>query len=680
MGLTATPGRRQLHGLHSSSLLRRLFFGKPTPTEHQEHSRLPKILALPVFSSDAISSVAYATQQILLALGAAGLWYAGRGHEDTRALYTKLTLGITAAIVFLLIVVVTSYWQTIFGYPSGGGSYIVSKENLGTWAGLIAGSALLIDYVLTVSVSIAAGVQNLLATPFMAHWANDMVPFCLFFVVLLTLANLRGLKESGALFAIPTYLFVFMAALMIVTGVFGLLTGRWHFDMTAVNQTIPQAASENGEKLVGIAIVLLILKAFANGCSAMTGVEAVSNGIPAFQKPESRNAAVTLLWMASILGFLFIGISWLATSLHVVYWEHGKHTAAPVIDQLSGAIFGKNGSPLRVALYYLMQLSTTAILVLAANTSYADFPRLGSIMARDGFLPRQLSNLGDRLVYSNGIILLGIFASLLLAAFHGKVDLLIPLYAVGVFTAFTLSQSGMVRHWRAERRRGWQYKTLVNGLGALCTFIVLLDIVYEKWREGAWIVVVLMGILVWLFRGIKRHYDEMRVALSMANYQLSETPPTNTILIMIPRIHRGVMPALEYGRALAADVRAVHIATDDANMPVLKTEWEKWGRDIPLVILPSPYRSLIGPLLAYLDEVERERPNTNVTVVVPESVTGKWWSSLLHANYGAWIKLYLLNRKNVVVANVRYFVEPPAVEALRVQTEEAKPAKAHPAS
>lgn len=672
MGLAAQPGSRPKHGLHSSSPLRRLFFGKPTPSEHQEHSRLPKILALPVFSSDAISSVAYATQQILLALGAAGLWLSGPGYEATQALYTKLTIGITAAIVFLLVVVVTSYWQTIFGYPSGGGSYIVSKENLGTWAGLIAGSALLIDYVLTVSVSVAAGVQNLLATPFMARWAGDLVPFCLFFVVLLTLANLRGLKESGALFAIPTYTFVVMAAIMILLGIFGLVTGSWHFDMSSVNQTIPEAARENGETLMGFAIVLLILKAFANGCSAMTGVEAVSNGIPAFQKPESRNAAVTLLWMAFILGFLFIGISWLATSLHVVYWEHGKQTAAPVIDQLSGAIFGKNGSPFRVALYYLMQLSTTAILVLAANTSYADFPRLGSIMSRDGFLPRQLSNLGDRLVYSNGIIILGIFAALLLVVFHGKVDLLIPLYAVGVFTAFTLSQSGMVRHWRAERSRGWQYKLIVNGLGAVCTFIVLLDIVYEKWREGAWVVVVLMGILVWVFSRIKRHYDEMRASLSLSSYQLSEKPHSNTVLIMVPRLHRGTMAALEYGRSLAADVRAVHIETDEADTPHMKQEWEKWGGDIPLVILPSPFRSLIGPLLAYLDEVERERPDARVTVVVPESVTGKWWHSLLHANYGAWIKLYLLNRKNVVVANVRYFVEPPTAESLQNQSAELR--------
>jgi amino acid transporter len=652
MGLVSPAGQPPApRGLHAVSPLRKLFFGRPTPTERQEHSRLPKILALPVFASDAISSVAYATQQILLALGAAGLW-----TLQNRDLYTGLTLGITGAIVFLLVVVATSYWQTIFAYPSGGGSYIVSKENLGTAAGLIAGAALLIDYVLTVAVSIASGVQNLLSTPVMAPWSHDLVPFCLLFIVILTLANLRGLKESGTMFAIPTYLFVGMAGLMIALGIAGHYTPLDQV-LPAEDRSIPPQAF-HADSLLGLALVGLVLRGFANGCSAMTGVEAVSNGIPAFRKPESRNAALTLLAMACILGAVFLGISWLAVKLHVIYWEHGKHTATPVIDQLSSSIFGKGS-----ALYYAMQLATTAILVLAANTSYADFPRLGSIMARDGFLPRQLSNLGDKLVYSNGIVLLGLFASLLIVVFHGKVDDLIPLYAVGVFTAFTLSQSGMVKHWRSERSRGWAGKATVNGIGAVCTGVVLLDIIYEKGPEGAWVVIVLVGILYWLFRVIHRHYASLRAALSMESYQPPAAPVSNTVLVMVPSIHRGIMPALDYGRSIAGDVRAVNIETDESRTPRLKELWERWGDDVPLVVLPSPYRSVVGPLLAYLDEVDRERPNTRVTVVVPESVTGKWWHSLLHANYGAWIKLYLLGRKNVIVANVRYFVDEGAEQS-----------------
>jgi amino acid transporter len=652
MGLTGPSGdggkTPQRRGIHAVNPFRKLLFGRPVASEHQEHTKLPKILALPVVASDALSSVAYATQQILLALGAAGLWTLQ--HKET---YTNLTLGITAAIVFLLVVVATSYWQTIFAYPSGGGSYIVSKDNLGTTAGLIAGGALLIDYVLTVAVSIAAGVQNLLSTPVMAHFQHDIVPFCVIFVLILTFANMRGLKESGSLFAIPTYSFVIMAVVMIVLGIFGHTT-----PIPQSEQVIPKEAYNPAGALFGLALVGLVLRGFANGCSAMTGVEAVSNGIPAFRKPESRNAALTLLAMAAILGTIFLGISWLAVKLHVVYWEHGTHTATPVIDQISSSIFGK-GQPL----YYVMQFATTLILVLAANTSYADFPRLASIMARDGFLPRQLSNLGDKLVYSNGIVLLGLFSILLVVGFKGKVDDLIPLYAVGVFTAFTLSQGGMVKHWKKERGKGWVTKALINGFGSFCTGIVLLDIIYEKGPEGAWVVIVLVAVLVYMFTVINKHYRQIRQALSMEGYVPQKSASANTVLVLVPRLNRGVMQAIEYGSDLGADVRGVHIESDTSSTQELAQQWEKWVGDMPLVVLPSPYRSVVGPLLAYLDEVERERPDTNITVVVPEAVTGKWWHSLLHANYGALIKLYLLNRRNVVVANVRYFIDPDLQEA-----------------
>jgi amino acid transporter len=651
---------QQRRGIYYNvSPLRVLLFGWPVHSEHQEHSRLRKLIALPVFSSDAISSVSYATQQILLALGGAGLWTAAHAQQ-----YGRLTLGITAAIVFLLMMVVSSYWQTIFAYPNGGGSYIVSKTNLGTTAGLVAGAALLIDYVLTVAVSIAGGVANLLATPIMAPWSDRLTLFCLIFIAILTLANLRGLKESGTLFALPTYWFIGMAVFMIVLGVAGRLVG-WEIFPDAVNQTIPPEVGNAVPPATTFAVIVLILKAFANGCSAMTGVEAVSDGIPAFREPRSRNAAMTLVAMASILGFLFVGISWIAVHLHVVYWEHGHATAPPVIDQLSAAIFGKPGGthaigPGRVALYYSMQFSTCAILLLAANTSFADFPRLSYFMAQDRFLPRPLANLGDKLVYSNGIVLLGIFAGLLCVAFHGKVDDLIPLYAVGVFTAFTLSQSGMVMRWIREKPRLWWMRAAINGTGATLTGVVLLDIIIEKGPEGAWMVLVLMALLFFMFRGIHRHYVSLAARLSPEHGKVPLERFGNTVLILVPSLHRGILRALAYARSLSSDCRAIHINIDPGDIARLRANWEKYvGDDIPLVMLESPFRSLTGPLVAYLDEVRREQAHHMVTVVVPEFVSQHWYHTLLHNNSGLAIKWALLRRPGVIVSNVRYFLDDP---------------------
>lgn len=648
------PGKARRGGLHHDiSWIRRVLFGSPIETAHQEHSLLTRLIALPVFASDAISSVAYASQEILLALGAAGLWTLAN-----RQLYTDLTLGITAAIVFLLVVVVTSYWQTVFAYPSGGGSYIVSKDNLGTTAGLIAGAALLIDYVLTVSVSIASGVQNLTATPILQRFQNDQVLLCILAIGLLTLANLRGLKESGTFFAIFTYTFVIMALVMIFLGIVGPMIG-WQIHREAVNQVIPRGAySGVSPSLMGIALVGLVLRAFANGCAAMTGTEAVSNGVPAFRKPKSLNAALTLAAMGAILACLFLGISWIATSLHVVYWKHGNDTSLPVIDQISGAIFGKTGNPIRVGLYYLMQVATGAILLLAANTSFADFPRLASLMARDRFLPRQLTNVGDKLVFSNGIALLGILAMVLVAAFGGVVDRLIPLYAVGVFTAFTLSQSGMVKHWFRLRTPGWHTKAFINGLGATCTAIVLGTILVEKGPEGAYWVVLVAALLLVLFRRVSSHYDWVRSKLSLVNWRPASSPFSNTVLVLVPSLHRGVFPALDYARSLSPDCRAINIEIDPNDTARLRREWEQYvGDDIPMVILPSLYRSLIAPLLVYLDAVRAERPNHVVTVVVPEFVSKRWWHSLLHNKNGLLLRHYLLSRPGVVVCNVRYFLD-----------------------
>ena len=628
-----------------SGFLRRLIFGSPISSEHSDHTLLRKILALPVFASDAISSVAYATQQIVLALGAAGLWVASREAE-----YTHYTMLITGLIVALLVIVVVSYWQTIFGYPSGGGSYIVSKDNLGTIAGLVAGAALLIDYVLTVSVSIASGVQNLEAVPLFNSWHVEarLVLYCCLAVAVLTLVNLRGLKESGSLFALPTYLFVIMCYAMIVLGIVGPFIG-WKFHPQYVNQ------SWGPGQAVGTFGLVVLLRAFANGCSAMTGTEAVSNGIPAFQFPKSRNAALTLVAMGSILGTIFLGISYLAVHFHVVYWEAGTQTANAVIDQISGAIFGKTGT--WAWAYVTTQVATALILVLAANTSFADFPRLASILARDGFLPKQLSNLGDKLVFNNGILILGVFAALLIVMKKGSVDALIPLYAIGVFLAFTLSQSGMVVHWAKDKGRGWQRKAMINGVGAVATLLVLLDIAYEKFAEGAWAVIVLLVALVLLFRLIRFHYTD-----SAEQLRLEEGDPkaeaqimaVNTVVVLIPSLHRGVLPALQYARLLSPNCRAIHIEVDPAHTPDLQAEWEHWGGDMPLVILKSPYRSLTRPLMNYLSTVEAERPDDIVTVVVPEAVPTRWWHHLLHGQSGLRLKLALLSRTDIVVANIRY--------------------------
>lgn len=658
----ARPADGRLARLAGVNPIRRLLFGRPIPTAHQEHTRLPKLVALPVFASDAISSAVYATQEILLVLGASGLWLMAH-----RELYNRLTWGITLGIVALLGIVVVSYWQTIFAYPSGGGSYIVSKENLGIKAGMVAGSALLIDYVLTVGVSIASASQNLLATPVMAPYADHIVGISVLFIALIAWANLRGLKESGTVFAIPTYVFIVMAGVMIVLGLFGPSVFGWTIDPGAVEQTLPEQAYKAAGQMSLFAMLPLVMRAFASGCAAMTGTEAVSNGIPAFQRPESRNAALTLVAMAIILGGLFIGISALAMKLHVVYGHWGHNETSPaVIDQLAAAVFGKSGHPIRVALYYTMQFSTVLILVFAANTAFADFPRLANILARDRFLPKQLSNQGDKLVYSNGIVFLGLASAAVTVAFHGSVDRLIPLYAVGVFTAFTLSQSGMVVHWFRSRARGWSIKALINGFGALCTGIVLLVIAVGKWSAGAWLVIIVAALVIAVFIGIRRHYQFVRSRLSLTGGIQMSADYNNRVIVLIPGLHRGVLPALDFARSITAEPIGVHIEIDPDETPRLRRDWERYvGEDFPLLILESPYRSLIGPLLQYLDASQAAQPDSTLTVVVPEFTSNRWWHSLLHNSSGLLVKLYLLNRPGVIVTNVRYFLDTAPVSRFR---------------
>ncbi len=616
------------------SLMRRLIFGSPLSTEQLAHQRLPKILALPIFASDALSSTAYATQAILLNLLIAG------PHV------LHLTVPISLAIVVLLWIVVISYTQTVHAYPQGGGTYIVSRENLGINWGLLAAAAILTDYVLTVAVSITSGVQQI--TSFFTNLAPYQTELAIAAIWFLTMANLRGAKESGMLFAIPTYFFVLTMLGTVAVGVLGPLFG-YH------PRPYQPASQQTAEQVMHALSLGLILRAFASGCAAMTGIEAVADGVQAFRPPESKNAAQTLVAMGAILSTIFLGISYIAQKYHIVYYGHGAHgtdaSAESVISMLARVVFHDDPLPRGIILF-----ATTIILVLAANTAYADFPRLSSILARHGYMPRQLANLGDRLVFSNGIILLAVFVSILVVAFGGNVDRLIPLYALGVFTAFTLSQAGMVRHWLQQKGKGWQWKVVVNGIGAVTTGIVLLVIIVEKGPQGAWIVLVVLPILMWMFTQVNRHYQKVRARLTLKDYEPQPLPP-HTVLVLVPDVHRGVIPALEYAREISKDHRAVHIEINPVDTQRLKERWEQWGGDMPLVIIESPYRSLIGPLVEYVRQVRQDHPRHLITVVLPEFVVTKWWERALHNNSAFLIKLALGNVRDVVITNVRYYLD-----------------------
>lgn len=607
------------------TFLRRLFIGAPLATSRQDDERLPKVLALPIFASDALSSTAYATEEILLVLTGAGV----------AAL--QFSLPIACCIVALLVIVAISYTQTIYAYPAGGGSYTVTKENLGTVPGLTAAASLIIDYILTVAVSVAAGVAAIIsAFPALEPYR---VPLCLGCVFALILTNLRGLKESGILFALPSYLFIASALALVVTGI--VKTVFLGVPPPNLSQGITEAATMEPLGL------WMILRAFAGGCTAMTGTEAISNGVPAFKEPAPRNAAATLAWMAAILGVLFIGITWLATVYHVNAHPNDTET---VLSKISDATFG------RTVMYYIMQGATMLILILAANTSFVGFPRLGSILAYDRFLPRQLRNVGDRLVFSNGIIILGCLAAGLLVLFRGQTHALIPLYAVGVFLAFTLSQSGMVVRWAKLRNAGWLWRLLLNGVGAAATAVVVVVIATIKFSHGAWIVVLLIPSLVALFLAINRHY--LKIGRQLAATQFRFTPLYHhTVICLVPGVHQGVLPALQYARSVSPDVRGLYVEIEPEYTQRVKENWERITPDIPLIILESPYRSLNGPVLAYLEEVKREQQKDAVTVVIPEFATNKWWHALLHNQSGLMLKIALMFRKDIVVTNVRYFLE-----------------------
>ena len=630
--------------------LRWIIYGEPLATQQYEVNRLRKLLALPIFCSDAISSVAYGPQQILLALTMAGLWLPNFAHT-----YGFDVMAISWCIVLVLVLVSLSYWQTIFGYPGGGGSYIVTKDNLGTGPGLVAASALLIDYVLCVSVSVASGLQNLKDVPVLAplHIGDHMVIYCLGAILFMTWLNLRGLKEPGTLFAVPVYVFIGMCYLMIGVGIAAPFMG-WTLHTEFANQTVPGHIATT--TATGAFAIAVFLRAFATGCSALTGIECVSNGIPAFKAPQSKNAAITLVWMALILGTIFLGVAYLSVNLHIVYWEHQGNCAAAVIDQLSGTIFGKNGAG--SMFYNLTQFSTALILLVAAQTSFADFPRVTSILARDGFMPRQLSNLGDRLAFDNGVIALGVLSALFIIAEKGSVDLLIPFFTIGVFQAFTLSQFGMVKHWFKEKGQGWQLKAFLNGLGGLATLLVFVDIIAEKFWDGAWFVLILIGILLFIFLKISEHYRELSESLALPPIVQALPPLKNHVLVLAQGVHAGTLNSVRYAESISDNCQALYIEIEPDKTEQFKEKWKELFPKVELVVLPSPYRSLLQPLLAFIDELSAQHPDEKITVVIGEFASNKWWHPLLHGNTGLLLKVALLSRPEVVVTNVRYNIKP----------------------
>jgi amino acid transporter len=610
------------------SSVKRVLIGAPLTSAQAEHERLTKFKALAVLSSDAISSVAYATEAILFTMIAAGSGNLG------------LTLPISFAIVGLLSIVAISYRQTIPAYPNGGGSYIVAKDNLGTLPGLVAAASLMIDYVLTVAVSVSAGVLALVTL--FPQLASYVVPIDVALVIFITVVNLRGVRESGSIFAIPTYIFIGSALLLIIVG--SVKSFYIQHDPIIGNFQFAKA----NEALT----IFLILKSFAAGCSAMTGVEAISNGVPAFKKPEARNARITLTWMAVILGTLFIGITLLATSFGV---EANTASNPTVIGQIAFKVFT---GPLYF-MYPVFQIATLLILTLAANTSYSDFPRLASLLARDKFLPSQFSFRGDRLAFSTGIVFLALLAILLLIVFNGITTQLINLYAVGVFMSFTLSQGGMVLHWWRLRRehKGWLRSMIINGLGAFTTLIVALVIASTKFLEGAWIVVILIPLLVLMFLATSRHYQRVE------RERISDIPVRpqdirHRVIVPIAGLDRAAIQSLAYARSISKHVTVVHVAIDLEDANKVREAWERWQKHLAeeeetsLIIIESPYRSLSRPLLAYIDTIHELFPDDTVTVILPEFIVAHWWEHILHNQTALRLKAALLFRPGIVVTSV----------------------------
>lgn len=637
-----TMVRTVVHDKLPARSWRSFLIGRPLATADASHETVGKVVGLALFASDALSSTAYATQEILVILAVAGV-----------AAFAY-AFPISIAIVLLMAIVTISYEQTIYAYPGGGGAYIVARDNLGETAAQVAGAALLTDYVLTVAVSISSGVAQLVSA--LPNLTSYRVPIAVILVLVIMALNLRGVRESGMAFAIPSYFFVLM---MYVTVGFGML--RY---ITGTLSPVANPPEMEVAQTMGAVTLFLLLHAFSSGTAAMTGIEAISNGTTAFREPRSRNAAVTLIWMAVILGTLFLGITFLSGQIGAV-----PSDGETVISQLARTVDGGRG-----LVYYLTMAATTLILVLAANTAFAGFPRLGALQAADGFLPRQLTYKGSRLVFSRGIMTLAIVAILLIIAFQASVTALIPLYAIGVFLSFTLSQVGMARRWWkighlepdvevVERgstlhyKPGWQVKMAINSFGAVCTFIVMLVFSVTKFRDGAWLVLVIIPILVVIFEIIHRHYKHLATQLSLQDYRAQSRIRRHRVIVLVSGVHRGTLAALRYARALSDDITAVHVSLDPASADNIRKKWAQWGDGTRLMILDSPYRLLAEPLLDYINLLARNRePNEIITVLVPTFVPQHWWQNLLHAQAAVWLRMMLMFKPGIVITDVPYQV------------------------
>lgn len=616
--------------------------GRPLQTADAPHQTIGKLIGLAVFASDALSSTAYATQEMLAILLLAGIGA------------LQFSIPISIGIVVLLTLLTLSYEQTIHAYPGGGGAYIVARDNLGDVPALVAAASLLTDYILTVSVSISSGVAQVVSA-FPAAFPYR-VEIAILFIAVVMLLNLRGVKESGKAFAVPTYIFVLLMYATVVTGIIRLVLGT-----LGVVTAPPQVEIETMQQVS----VFLILRAFSNGTSAVTGVEAISNGITAFKEPRSKNAGITLIWMSVILGSLLLGITFLAYHIQAIPSE-----SETVISQLARTVFGGRGF-----LYIATITATTVILVLAGNTAFAGFPRLSALVAEDGFLPRQLTYRGSRLVYSYGIVLLAVVSGLLVVLFKASVSSLIPLYAIGVFLSFTLSQTGMAVRWKKSgslqegveiqergsvlrREKGWQHKMVINGIGALVTFTVMIVFTVTKFKDGAWIIILLIPLLVAAFWGIHMHYRGLAKHLSLDNYGSQPYLARNRVIIPIASVHRGTLEALRYAKTLSDDVTAVHISIDTSQAEKVREKWEVWGEGIRLLILESPYRLMVEPLLDYITEIHRQlNPNETITIVVPQFIPKHRWSYLLHTRTADTLRRILLNWPEVVIIEVPYQVD-----------------------
>lgn len=614
--------------------------GNPLPTADAPHQTLGKAVGLAVFGADALSSIAYAPQETLVILAAAGTQAFGYAFP------------ISLIITVLLAIVTISYQQTIHTYPSGGGAYTVVKENLGITAALVAGAALLMDYILLAAVAISSGVAQIVSA------FPDLFPYrvglSVGFLVLIAIANLRGVKESGNTFAAPTYFFLGMTVLTVAVGFIRYLSGTLG---TVINP--PPMEMLHTEPLT----LFLLLRAFSNGTTALTGVECISNGVSSFKEPRAHNAALTMVWMSTILGVLFLGIVYLLGAIQAVPSE-----SETVISQLARTVFGNRG-----LLYLGTITSTTIILVLATNTAFAGFPTLSAIIAQDGFLPRQLTYRGSRLVFSRGIVTLAVIAALLIIGFKASVTALIPLWAVGVFLSFTLSQAGMARHWWKNRLLaeehisekasvhsydlGWRWKLGINGLGAITTAIVTLIFAITKFTDGAWIIVLLLPTIVISFFAVNRHYRNLAHDLSLEHY--GEPPPSrrHRVLIPIAGVHRGALEALDYALSLSRDVTAVHISMDQGQTEDVKRKWNEWGKGARLVIIESPYRTFLEPFIGYVDDLSALlQPNERLTIVVPQFTPKHSWHNLLHTQTAFWLRFALLSKRRIVITEVPYQV------------------------